>query len=110
MDTLERIDERDGKATARPVLEAMGLIATAVLSVVLSTLLLVDSALAGEKPGSRGRALGKVSDEVAEQAQDAGPLDLLPVIVQTYGDAGDFDLMLAQNKGALVRARHAAIF
>ena len=110
MDTLERIDERDGKATARPVLGAMGLIATAVLSVALSFLLLVDSALAGEKPGSRGRALGKVSNEVADQAQDAGPFDLLPVIVQTYGDPGDVDLLLANGKGVSVRARHSSIF
>ena len=110
MDTLERIDERDGKATARPVLGALGLFATAALSLALSALLFVDSAFAGERPGARGKALGKISDEVADQAGDAGPLDLVPVIVQTYGDPSDLDLFLAQGRGAVVRARHSAIF
>jgi serine protease AprX len=111
METLERFDERDGKTTtSRPVLGAMGLIATAVLSVFLSAMLLIDSALAGERPGARGRALGKVSDEVVAAAGDASPLQLVPVIVQTYGDPGDVDLLLAKNHGAVVRARHAAIF
>jgi len=110
MDILERIDERDGKATSRPVLGALGLFVTAAISVALSTLLLIDSALAGERPGSRGKALGKISDEVVDQAQDAGPLDLVPVIVQTYGDPSDVDLLLAGGRGAVIRARHSAIF
>ena len=110
MDSLERIDERDGKATARPVLGAVGLLATAAISLALSALLFVDSVFAGERHGSRGRALGKISDEVADLAGDQGPLDLVPVIVQTYGDPGDVDLLLAMNRGALVRARHSAIF
>src|SRR5262249_10538570 len=96
MDSLERFDERDGKTTtSRPVLGAMGLIATAVLSAFLSTMLLIDSALAAERPGARGRALGKVSDEVVTAAADDSPLDLVPVIVQTYGDASDADLLAA---------------
>ena len=110
MDSLERFDERDGKTTtSRPVLGAMGLIATAVLSVFLSAMLLVDSALAADKPG-KGKAQGKVSDEVALAAQNAGPDDLVAVIVQTFGEAGDLDLLAAKNYGAVVRARHSAIF
>jgi serine protease AprX len=110
MDSLERFDGDDEqtKDTARPVLQAMGLMATAVLSVFLATLLFIDSALAA--PGGRGRALGKVSDEVVQAAEDDAPFDLVPVIVQTYGDAGDIDLLLAKNHGAVVRARHSAIF
>lgn len=110
MDTLERFDERDGKATERSVLGAVGLLATAALSLALSALLFVDSAFAGERPGSRGKALGKISDEVADQAGDAGPLDLVPVIIQTYGDPSDVDLLLAKGRGVAVRARHSAIF
>ncbi|HYV18604.1 MAG TPA: S8 family peptidase [Verrucomicrobiae bacterium] len=110
MDSLERFDGDDEqtKDKARPVLQAMGLMATAVLSVFLATLLFIDSALAS--PGGRGRALGKVSDEVVLAAEDDAPFDLVPVIVQTYGDAGDVDLLLAKNHGAVVRARHSAIF
>lgn len=110
MDSLERFNERDEKTTARPVLEALGLLATAAISVALSALLLVDSAFAGERPGSHGKALGKISNEVADQAENAGPFDFVPVIVQTYGDPSDVDLLLAKNRGAVVRARHSAIF
>jgi serine protease AprX len=109
MDSLERFDEGDGKTTTRPVLGAMGLIATSVLSAFISCLLLVDSALAAEKPG-KGKAQGKVSDEVVAAAQNAGPNDLVPLIVQTFAEAGDGDLLAAKNHGAVVRARHASIF
>jgi serine protease AprX len=111
MDSLERFDDGDDgrtKSEPRPVLQAVGLMATAVLSVFLAALLFIDSALAS--PGGRGRALGKVSDEVVQAAEFDGPLDLVPVIVQTYGDLSDVDLLLARNHGVVVRARHSAIF
>lgn len=94
----------DGKST-RPVLFGMfGLAATCATACALSLLLLVDSALAA--PGG-GR--GKVSDEVASQVLGSGPDDLVPVIVQTFGDPTADHVARALGLGAVLKAKHQAI-
>jgi serine protease AprX len=112
MEMLERDTRHDEITTERPWPGAVGLLITSALAVLVAGILLVDAAFAGPRPGSpgsHGRALGRISDDLFEAAQTAGPGASLSVIIQTNDDPGDADLRRFTIHGANVRAQHVAI-
>lgn len=51
----------------------------------------------------------KVSDAVLEKARGSQPDDLVPVIVQTYGDPSDSQLVRLQGRGGKLKTRHQSV-
>ena len=112
MDTLERETVHDEITTEKPWPGAVGLLITSALAVLVAGILLVDAAFAAPRPGapgSRGRALGKVSEDLFDAAQAGAPEAALSVIIQTQGDPDDVDLQRFKAYGVGVKTKHTAI-
>jgi serine protease AprX len=111
METVERQTGYDGITTEKPWPGAVGLLITSALAVLVAGILLVDAAFAAPPsgaPGARGRALGKISDDLYAAAQAQGVVTL-SVILQTTGDPADSDLQRFKAHGADVQTKHVAI-
>src|SRR5262245_33413658 len=73
--------------------------------ILLVSLALLPASLVSAAPDDGG----KVSAELARQARDARPDDLIPVIVQTVSDTTDDHLGRMSSGGGQLKRRHSSI-
>jgi serine protease AprX len=76
----------------------------AIASIVLLAATLSSPSLQADPKGE-----GKVSDAVLQKARGSQPDDLVPVIVQTYSDPSDSQLVRLQGRGGKLKARHQSV-